>query len=253
MKSCYFCKATKPSFAFPSNRNEVDVWCTMLGCEPPESSNARICQDHFNEESYSFNSRGHKRLKKGAKPMKISNHKYEHEESVFLISKENVKIRAHKSFIAATCTNLKPLLAASDDCDISIYFQGYSHRVIKSFLEALYCGSQIICSEIVEEMKEFLFEIGCSLLNIGNAHENNGKNVRADEAVDEVEEIGSNKEIDMMQIDFSSVVLEPRVKRSIMTMEGETEDSAINEKSIKIMRKYKITLCRNDSNTGRSL
>ena len=83
--------------------------------------------------------------------------------------------------------------------------------------------------------------------------ENNEENVRADEAVDEVEEIGSNKEIDMMEIDFSSVVLEPRVKRSIMTMEGETEDSAINEKSIKIMRKYKITLCRNDSNTGRSL
>ena len=85
--------------------------------------------------------------------------------------------------------------------------------------------------------------------------ENNEENVRADEAVDEVEEIGSNKEIDMMEIDFSSVVLilEPRVKRSIMTMEGETEDSAINEKSIKVMRKYKITLCRNDSSTGRSL
>ena len=90
MKSCYFCKATKPTFAFPSKRNEVDVWCTMLGCEPPESSNARICQDHFSEESYSLNSLGHKRLKKGAKPMKISNNKYEHEESVFLISKENV-------------------------------------------------------------------------------------------------------------------------------------------------------------------
>ena len=102
-------------------------------------------------------------------------------------------------------------------------------------------------------MKEFLFEIGCSLLNIGNAHENNEKNVRADEAVDEVEEIDSNKEIDMMENDFSSVVLEPRVKRSIMTMEGETEDSAINEKSIKVMRKYKITLCRNDSKIGRSL
>ena len=148
---------------------------------------------------------------------------------------------------------MKPLLAASDDCDISIYFQGYSHRVIKSFLEALYCGSQIICSEIVEEMKDFLFEIGCSLLNIGNANDKIEKNVRADEAVDEVEEIGSNKEIDMMEIDFSSVVLEPRVKRSIMTMEGKTEDSAIIEKSIKIMRKYKITLCRNDSKIGRSL
>ena len=255
MKSCYFCKASKPSFAFPSKSDEVDIWCTMLGIEPPaEISKARICQDHFSEDSYFFNSRGHKRLKKKAKPMKISINKFDHEQSVFLISQENVKIPAHKCFIAATCSNLKPLLeTTSEDCDISIYFHGYSHRVIKAFLEALYCGSQNISSTSVEEMKEFLLEIGCSLLCIGNANDKNDRKDREDEAGDvlELEEIDMEVANEIIELGSSNVVLAPRVKRSIME-EGETEEPS-SEKSFKFLRKYRITLTKCESKSGRNL
>ena len=203
MKSCYICGLTGDSFHFPSDISESQAWSTILGCPLPNKigfGGEKLCQSHFNDYDIYTNSRGARRLKKGAKPLKMFDQETDKDDTVYLVSKEHIKIGANKSLLASSSKYLKAILSSSyyQIVDTTLYFQDTSHYIIKCFLEVLYCFGEVmmIDSKYKSDMIEFLKLIKCDVLLVEEDDEEEDDDDEEDDEEEGEEENDDEEEVE---------------------------------------------------------
>ena len=198
MKLCYICDQNKPSFFFPKDISESQAWCTILECPLPNKIGAggeKLCQSHFNDYDIYTNSRGARRLKKGAKPLKLYQDN-DKDDTVYLVSREHIKIGANKSLLASSSKYMKDMLSSSyyQIVDTTIYLPDTSHYIIKCFLDVLYSYGEVLMIDIQykEKMKEFLALIQCNVLLVEENDDNTDDDEEEEDSIDEEEEKSDN-------------------------------------------------------------
>lgn len=205
MKLCHICGQNKPNFYFPSDVGEAQSWCTIFGCQLPTKIGLRgskLCQDHFDEGDIYTNSRGAKKLKKGSKPLKLYDETEDH--TVYLVSREHIKIGANKALVASSFKYLKNIMSSSfyQTVDSTIYFPDTNHFVIKCYPEVLYSYGEVMKIDLKykAKMAEFLKLIGCDVLVVDEEGETNEVKEEEEDNNNAEEHQGDNNDANVSNI-----------------------------------------------------